>query len=142
MGMEAREGGCLCGTIRYRITGAPMHSVICHCRSCRRASGAPTVAWVTAERSQVEFLAGTPRAFQSSPGVVRQFCAACGSALTYSNSDSPTTIDLTTASLDDPSRFPPTKEVWMEHRVSWQPIDPALTQHPGWSMSEQHPGDS
>ena len=140
--MEALEGGCLCGAIRYRITGAPMHSVICHCRSCRRASGAPTVAWLTIERSQLQMLSGGPRAYKSSPGVVRQFCAACGSALTYENSDSPSTIDLTTASLDDPSRCPPTKEVWVEHRVSWQPIDSALAQHPGWSMSEHHPADS
>ena len=133
MGTEASEGGCLCGAVRYRISGAPVSSVICHCRSCRLASGAPTVAWLTVQRPQLEFLFGTPRAFKSSPGVVRQFCATCGSALTYENAASPSTIDLTTATLDDPNRFPPTEEVWVAHKVPWQVSDAALAQHPASS---------
>jgi len=44
---EMSEGGCLCGAVRYRMVGAPLSSAICHCASCRRASGAPTVAWLT-----------------------------------------------------------------------------------------------
>ena len=140
--MQINEGGCLCGAVRYRMTGTPVHSAICHCRTCRRASGAPTVAWVTVKRAQFEILAGKPRAFQSSPGVIRQFCGTCGTALTYENSDSPSTIDLTTLSLDEPNRFPPTKEVWVEHKVSWQLTDPALSHHAQWSMSDEHPAGS
>lgn len=140
--MQSSEGGCLCGAVRYRVAGAPRSSSICHCRSCRRASGASAVAWLTVNRAQLEFLAGKPHSFQSSPGVVRQFCDNCGSALSYENADSPSTIDITTASLDDPNRFPPTQEVWVEHKVSWQIIDPALTQHPRWSMSDEHSADS
>ena len=41
------EGGCLCGAVRYRISGSPLSSVNCHCESCRRASGAPAVAWIS-----------------------------------------------------------------------------------------------
>ena len=39
------EGGCLCGAIRYRVIAEPIARSICHCLSCRRASGAPSVAW-------------------------------------------------------------------------------------------------
>jgi hypothetical protein len=42
----------------------------------------------------------------------------------------PTTIDITTASLDDPNKFPPTLEVWLEHRLSWQAADPSRTLYP------------
>ena len=32
-------GGCLCGKLRYRSTGAVLRSVFCHCQMCRRATG-------------------------------------------------------------------------------------------------------
>ena len=41
------EGGCLCGAIRYHVRGQPTHSMICHCRTCRKAAGSPVVAWLT-----------------------------------------------------------------------------------------------
>ncbi len=127
--MRIVEGGCLCRGIRYRITGNPRSSVTCHCVSCRRASGAPTVAWLTVDRDRFEMLCGGARAVRSSPGVIRRFCADCGSALTYENSKSPSSIDVTTASLDDPGAFPPTAEVWLDHRISWQPVDAKLSHH-------------
>ena len=117
------EGGCLCGAVRYRVSGEPLYSTICHCASCRKAAAAPTVAWLTFERDHFAILSGTPRSFASSPGVQRTFCTSCGTPLTYASERRPTHIDITTASLDDPTRFPPTYEVWLEDRLAWQPID-------------------
>lgn len=128
--MQINQGGCLCSAIRFRISGEPVFSSICHCATCRRASAAPTVAWLTFNRGQVEFLSGHPRSYRSSQGVVRQFCGTCGSQLFYESAESPATIDITTASLDNPHLFPPTLEVWLEHRVSWQTTDPTRTQYP------------
>src|ERR1700691_44873 len=133
--MQSHEGGCLCCLIRYRITAAPISSSLCHCVSCRRASGAPTVAWLTVERGQFEIFLGSPRNFQSSPGVLRQFCGSCGTALTYENTKNPLTIDITTLSLDEPNRFPPDDEVWLEDKVSWQITDASRGQYPGGSAS-------
>jgi hypothetical protein len=118
--MELTEGGCLCKAIRYRICGAPLSSIICHCGTCRRASAAPTVAWLTIDRGQFQFLCGSPRIFQSSRDVVRRFCDVCGTPLTYENAGSPNTIDVTTATLDVPDRHPPTLETWLEHKLAWQ----------------------
>jgi|SRR5271165_2767021 len=131
--MQPAEGGCLCGAVRYRIAGEPSSSIICHCRSCRLASAASSVAWLTVERSQLTLLSGEPRAFNSSPGVVRRFCGTCGSPLTYETATNPSCIDVTTASLDEPGRYPPTDEVWVEHHVTWQILDLRLRQHPGSS---------
>src|SRR3984885_3877741 len=116
--MQINEGGCLCSAIRFRISGEPSFSSICHCATCRRASASPAVAWLTFDRGQVEILTGHPRIYRSSQGVVRQFWGTGGSQLLYENVANPTTIDITTASLDNPNRFPPTLEVWLEHRVS------------------------
>jgi len=128
--MQMIEGGCLCSAIRFRISGEPIFSIVCHCSTCRRASAAPTVAWLTFDRGQVEMLSGSPRTYRSSQGVVRQFCGTCGSQLAYENIESPTTIDITTASLDNPNLFPPTLEAWLEHRVPWQTPDATRAQYP------------
>jgi hypothetical protein len=117
------SGGCLCGAVRLRVSGTPLFSVICHCASCRRASGAPSVAWLGFKSTAVTIIAGDPRSYRSSTGVTRRFCALCGTALTYENAQRPGTIDVTTLSLDDPNAFPPTSEVWMSHRLSWEPVD-------------------
>jgi hypothetical protein len=128
--MQINEGGCLCSAIRFRISGEPVFSSICHCATCRRASAAPTVAWLTFDRGQLEILSGNPRTYRSSQGVARQFCGTCGSQLSYETVESPTTIDITTASLDNPNLFPPTMETWVEHRVSWQSADQRRAQYP------------
>ena len=126
----AQDGGCFCKAIRFRVTGEPKHSVICHCSSCRRASGAPSVAWITFGRPQVEFLTGELRRFQSSPGVVRGFCASCGSQISYETANHPGTIDVTTASLDDPTAFPPTGEVWVQEKLWWEAVNRSLDHYP------------
>jgi hypothetical protein len=130
------EGGCLCGAIRYRVTGTPKHSAICHCATCRRASGAPSVAWLTFARRELEFLSGNPQIYRSSAGVVRRFCGTCGSAISYENAATPDSIDLTTMSLDDPNAFPPTHEVWLEHRVPWEAVNLSLDQFSRGSEAE------
>jgi hypothetical protein len=128
--MESQEGGCLCGAIRYRVTGSPLYSVVCHCASCRKAAAAPSVAWQTYARAHFVILSGTPRIYRSSPGVERCFCECCGSPLTYRNEQRPTEVDITTVSLDDPEANPPNRELWVQDRLSWQMLDPSRHQYP------------
>ena len=129
--MSHAEGGCLCGAIRYRVTGVPSWSTICHCRACRKASGAPSVGWLTFDRGNFSLLQGVLGRFGSSPGVVRTFCTICGTPLTYATEGRPDDIEVTTVSLDDETKFPPTCEVWVAHKVSWETADPAREQCPG-----------
>ena len=125
----ACEGGCLCGSVRYRISGIPRSSSVCFCRSCRLASGAPSVAWFVVDLTQFELLGGKLATFQSSPPVERSFCATCGTPLAYRHADDPTAIELTTATLDDPQGFPPTREIWHSERVSWAASDSTIPHH-------------
>jgi hypothetical protein len=78
----------------------------------------------------VEFVAGDPQSYRSSPGVIRRFCGTCGSAVSYETAATPSTIDLTTASLDDPTAFPPTREVWVEEKLWWEAVNHALDHYP------------
>ena len=57
---EAITGGCLCGELRYEITGPVSIVANCHCTMCRRASGAPFVTWAVVSRNAFRFTAGAP----------------------------------------------------------------------------------
>ena len=37
------EGGCTCGSVRYRMTSQPMFVHCCHCRDCQRQTGSAFV---------------------------------------------------------------------------------------------------
>jgi hypothetical protein len=121
------DGGCLCGAVRYRITGAPRSSSVCFCRSCRLAGGAASIAWIVLHIDQYAVVSGQPARFRSSPLVVRSFCATCGTPLSYQHADDPSVIELTTATLDEPQRFPPTREIWHSQRVPWAASNPTLS---------------
>jgi hypothetical protein len=122
------NGGCLCGAVRYRVDGPARATSLCHCASCRRATGGPSLAWAIFDEDKVEIVAGALAVHASSPGVERGFCGRCGTSLTYARANRPGLFDVTTASLDDPEAFPPTKEIWTEERLSWEAANPALPQ--------------
>jgi hypothetical protein len=124
------EGGCLCRAVRYRASGPASHATLCHCRSCRLASGAPVVAWVTFPSDSFAFVHGTPARHRSSASVVRTFCGACGSALTYQRDDLPAEVDVTTASLDHPEACPPSDHTWTSQRIGWLAVAGGLPQFP------------
>jgi hypothetical protein len=130
MSADIAEGGCLCGAIRFRITGAPLATSLCHCQTCRHASGAPSVAWVVVRKTDLEIVKGQLRSFRSSPDVLRTFCADCGTPLTYQRADSPDSVDITTVTLDHPEQFPPSREIWIEHRLPWEALNADLRHYP------------
>lgn len=113
------EGGCLCGAVRYRIEGAPLHADYCHCRLCQRSTGAPVVAWGTWPAERLAWLTGEPMTFASSEKGVRTFCPSCGTQLTFVHADAPALVDVTLASLDDPARFEPQSHGWTASRIPW-----------------------
>ena len=129
-------GGCLCGAIRYRVTGPATATSLCHCDSCRRSTGGPSLAWAIFDQDKVEILSGELAVHRSSPGVERGFCAACGTSLTYARENRPGLFDVTTASLDDPEAFPPAIEIWTEERLSWVAPHPAIPQFAQFSTPQ------
>jgi hypothetical protein len=113
------QGGCLCGGVRYCVASAPLRSMVCHCRSCRRTAASPVVAWLIFPQTHFRFTRGKPSQFNSSEFVLRTFCPSCGTPLTYKDSEEPSEICVTTCSLDDPEMFPPTYHSWLSHDLAW-----------------------
>jgi len=50
--------------------------------------------------------------------------------LTYQRDTEPDTIDVTTASLDSPDDFAPTREIWIAHKLAWERLNDTLPQYP------------
>ena len=120
------EGGCLCGAVRYRIAEPAKFASMCHCRSCRLATGAPAAAFVGVGAGRFEVLAGERTIYASSPGVRRGFCRTCGTSLTFEGEAWAGEVHIYTATLDEPAAFPPTAHTYTVDRIPWFDPDDGL----------------
>lgn len=119
-------GGCLCGTVRYRLASAPTDAGWCHCRTCQLNSGSPAMAFasVPADAFVVEQgLASIGRVSSSESGE-RWFCRACGTPLLMRDTSAPATADFSLATLDHPERVTPGFHMFYASRIPWaEPAD-------------------
>jgi hypothetical protein len=132
------EGGCLCGTIRYRVSAPVADVAHCHCRMCRRAAGAVAVTWFTVPPDAFRLIEGQLRTWRSSAKGQRGFCPHCGCQITFCHDDWPDQLDITLATLDDADVLPAERHIWTESRLSWLSLDPQLPQSP---REEGSPGE-
>ncbi len=131
------EGGCLCGKLRYRVSGKPRWVAHCHCQSCRRASGGAVVTWAGYTQDTYEVTKGAPLRFDSSPGVRRGFCGDCGSPLTFESQRWAGEVHVTVGTLDEPGDFPPQAHVYAEERLPWLRLDEHLESYAKTSREER-----
>lgn len=126
---DSHKGGCLCGEIAYLVSGRPLDAGYCHCTVCRRASGAPVVAWGTVDKERFSIVKGAPTSYHSSPRGARQLCARCGTQLTFQYTKEPKTIDFTLASLENPEAIAPEYHIWTKSRIRWFDTADKLPRH-------------
>ena len=122
-------GGCLCGGTRYVLKTEPFALGDCHCIDCRRSAGAPYVTWGSVLRDDLAITNGAVRKVPHA-GRIRSFAACCGTHLFFEERSGSETVDVTIASLDDPSPFGPRKTIWLEDRLPWVVINKALPSFP------------
>ncbi|AUG54434.1 GFA family protein [Thalassospira marina] len=117
-------GGCLCGAVRFSVSGAPLGSNHCHCNMCRKDSGAGISTFVSFPASAVIWN-GKPTDYESSPGKYRGFCPKCGSSITWRKASDDSFIDFRLGTFDDPSAFRAQKHLWMRNALkNFADIDP------------------
>ncbi|MEO0618201.1 MAG: GFA family protein [Pseudomonadota bacterium] len=134
---KTTTGRCLCGAISFQFTGPPSGVDYCHCDSCRRNCSAPLTAFIEVPRDNFSFSGDTPKIYESSPGIRRLFCGACGSPLAYDADWDKTDIHLYVASLDDPDAFPPSAHVFSNEQLSWFEVADELPRYAGSMIDEQ-----
>lgn len=115
------QGSCLCGAVRYRIDFPTRFFAHCHCRSCRRAHGAPVVSWAGVTAPAFHLLAGedTLRRYESSPRTFRSFCGRCGTSLFFTSERWEGEVHVAVATLDEPMDRPPMGHHLYEEHVDW-----------------------
>lgn len=125
-------GGCLCGAIRYELAGGALNHLLCHCRDCQRASGAPVVAWILVQDTQIS-VTGKTQTYASSESGRRSFCGQCGTSLFYTNAEfMADRVDIQTATLDKPEELAPQAHVQTAERIPWMEHAHELPQHKRW----------
>ena len=111
-------GGCQCGAVRFALKAVPNRVSICHCRMCQKAAGAPFASFADIEHADFAWTKGKPASFKSSSIAMRDFCAACGTPLSFRRIDGPR-IEIMTGAFDHPDRVIPTRQFGTESRLGW-----------------------
>jgi hypothetical protein len=122
-----REGGCLCGAVRFKAEGEPLNVRICHCRNCQKAMGSPYFARALFPQSALRVEGETSR-YATSPRIERVFCARCGTRLFSWRTDG-TAAGVAIATFDDPNALAPTEHIFVSTKVDWVRLDDGLPQH-------------
>lgn len=128
-----REGGCLCGAVRYRAAEPLRPITICHCSECRGTSGgAPAHSACAADG--FELLRGETLRWFAGPtsetGGERGFCATCGAYVLF-RIEGDELMYMTAGSLDDASGIPFEAHIFWASRAPWEAPDgrPALERY-------------
>ena len=120
--MDAIEGGCLCGAVRYRIEEEAQAALVCHCTHCQKQSGSAfsTILGVAESAFSIE---GEPCSYadagESGKAVERIFCGTCGSPLVSKVEASPGMIWVKAGTLDRTEAFDPAMHIWTKSKQCW-----------------------
>jgi hypothetical protein len=118
--MTRYAGGCLCGKVRFAVSGAPYRIGICHYLDCRKHHGALFHASAIFPLEAVT-VSGDTQAYAG-----RHFCPNCGSTVFGRTADE---MELNLGSMDVPGQFVPTYELWTIRREPWLPRFSTIKQY-------------
>jgi hypothetical protein len=108
----------------------PIFMFNCHCRDCQRALSSAYFPSVVVPKAGFSLLKGNLKyhsvTSESGNTVSRGFCADCGSFVAGSNAAFPDLVFFSGASLDDPSRFQPSMDIFVSSAQSWDHMNPDI----------------
>ncbi len=96
------SGQCLCGGIRFEISGALEPIQVCYCKQCQRAQGTALATNIPVTVASFRLLSGSEllRSYESSPGKLRCFCGRCGSPIYSKRESLPDVLRIRVGLLD------------------------------------------
>lgn len=120
------SGGCACGSIRYEA-GSAVLMMNCHCRDCQRATGSAYAALMVVPKDTFQ-MTGVLTYYECAGGsgksIRRGFCAACGSPVVIEIEVAPNIVGLLAGSLDTPTEFNPTMDIFTASAQPWDHMSP------------------
>ena len=119
---ETREGGCSCGSVRYRLASDPLFVHCCHCLNCQRQTGSAFVINLMIEADRVDVIAGSPEPVEvprEGGGSQRIFrCPNCRVAV-FSEYGRPDLRYVRAGTLDQPTAVTPDVHIFTRSKVHW-----------------------
>ncbi len=117
------DGGCACGTLRYRMQSAPMFVHCCHCKDCQRQTGSAFVLNALIETNRVQLLSGAPQPSSmptdsGKPHTVFR-CPQCGTAVWSEYGGGAALRFVRVGTLDEPTALPPDVHIYTRSKQPW-----------------------
>jgi hypothetical protein len=118
------EGGCACGTLRYRLTSDPLFVHCCHCLNCQNQTGSAFVINLLIEADRVKLPAGEPvpvAVRRDAAGKRKQKifrCPVCQVAV-FSQYTRRDVFFVRGGTLDDPSSIAPDVHIYTRSKLPW-----------------------
>jgi hypothetical protein len=120
--MAEMTGGCLCGRVRYTVTGEPAFSGLCHCRNCQRYTGTGFETFIAFPANAIS-VKGELKTYKdtgdSGQPVYRRFCPNCGSGVIAEVDVLPGVTIVLAGTLEDSTAFKPTMDVYWSSAQPW-----------------------
>lgn len=132
------KGSCLCGKIKFQISGEPFSLSYCHCSRCRKAAGVFSAVLVgkaddflvTEGRSSIaKFSPSSDWKFE------RCFCKTCGTSL--GDMATGDIYVIAASALDDEPTIKPTAHIHTASKPNWYEITDGLQQFEGDYIAEK-----
>ena len=108
--MQGGSGGCLCGGVRYRISGPLRDVIFCHCTRCRRTHG-HFGAYTACARDALELLEDRTLRWYEIDGSRRGFCTGCGASIFWERDERPT-VSIAAGTLVGPTGLRPSHHIF------------------------------
>jgi hypothetical protein len=131
------NGSCLCGAIRFTVTGELGQTLNCHCSICRKAHSSAFRTRSAVRSDQLAWTAGAELIgrYESSPTTVRCFCTRCGTRLHSEYRDHPGLFGVPLGLFDGDPGVRPEAHIFVGSKADWYEITDDLPQYqefPPW----------
>ena len=117
--IETRQGGCLCGAVRFTARLQNHAFGACHCEMCRRWTGSALLG-ISVPTADIDWQGAEHIATRAtSAWALRAWCRECGSSLYFRvTAESPYAhlTELPIGLLDDASGLTMTNEIYIDHK--------------------------
>ena len=117
--IETREGGCLCGAVRFKAGLTKREFGACHCEMCRRWTGSALLGMTVPEGNVVWVGEEHIASRQTSAWAMRAWCRECGSNLYFKvtvQNEWSGNVELPIGLFDDANGLTMANEIYIDHK--------------------------
>lgn len=118
---ENPTGSCLCKSVRYTVKSPFRMALNCHCKTCKKITGAAFEAIALTEESGLEITHGKEllTTYQIGELAKKHFCSQCGTPIFNLHVKVPGQAIIHIGSLDDPAAVTPSVNLFCESMLPW-----------------------